>query len=59
MFRSVETTLQLVKTKTHKASCPHKGAVCQFEKEFGVEYDTYDAKQISYEKGWHKKSRKD
>ena len=33
-----ECTMQLVKTETHIASLPHKGAVSQFEKEFGVEY---------------------
>lgn len=51
-----KTTMQLVKTKTHVANLPHKGSVSQFEKEFGVKYETYEAKQIAYEKGWHKKA---
>ncbi|MBD5465426.1 MAG: hypothetical protein HDR22_06355 [Lachnospiraceae bacterium] len=50
-----KTTMQLVKTETHVANIPHKGSVSQFEKEFGVTYESYEAKQIAYEKGWRKK----
>nr|WP_106781358.1 RHS repeat-associated core domain-containing protein [Lysinibacillus timonensis] len=47
-----KSTMQLVKTETHKASLPHQGSVKQFEQHFGVEYDTYDAKMASYNQGW-------
>lgn len=45
--------MQLVKTETHIASLPHKGAVSQFEKEFGVEYSKKGgAVDVSKSKGW-------
>ena len=48
-----ECTMQLVKTETHIASLPHKGAVSQFEKEFGVEYSKKGgAVDVSKSKGW-------
>ena len=48
-----ECTMQLVKTETHIASLPHKGAVSQFEKEFGVEYSKKGgAVDDSKSKGW-------
>jgi hypothetical protein len=47
-----KTTLQLVKTPTHEASLPHKGSVSQFEKEFGVKYDSPKAVALAEEKGW-------
>ena len=48
-----ECTMQLVKTEAHIASLPHKGAVSQFEKEFGVEYSKKGgAVDISKSKGW-------
>ena len=50
-----ETTMQLVKTDTHKATIPHKGSVSQFEKHFGVEYSKKGgAVDIAKKKGWIK-----
>ncbi len=46
-----ETTMQLVKTDgDHKQN--HKGSVHQFEKEYGLKYDTKDSVKTSYKKGW-------
>ena len=44
--------MQLIKTETHVANLPHNGSVSQFEKAFNVKYETYEAKQLAYEKGW-------
>lgn len=49
-----ETTMQLIKTETHIANLPHNGSVSQYEKAFGVKYETYEAKMVSYEKGWRR-----
>lgn len=54
-----KTTMVLVETSIHEANLPHSGSVKQYEKMFGVKYETYDAKIISYDNGWRKrKSRK-
>ncbi len=50
-----ETTMVLVKTKTHEATLPHVGSVSQYEKKMGVQYETYEAKMVSYKKGWREK----
>ncbi|WP_348770852.1 RHS repeat-associated core domain-containing protein [Niveispirillum sp. SYP-B3756] len=49
-----KTTMQLVKTSAHEATFTHSGSVSQFEKHFGVEYDTRDAVNIADENGWLK-----
>ena len=49
-----ETTMQLIKTDTHKATIPHKGSVYQFEAEFGVKYGTPEAINKAKDKGWVK-----
>ncbi|AXF23527.1 type IV secretion protein Rhs [Burkholderia pyrrocinia] len=49
---SGETTMQLVTTAAHEASFPHAGSVEQFEKNFGVKYESLDAIKLSYAKGW-------
>jgi hypothetical protein len=53
-----ESTMQLVTKSAHNASKPHMGSVAQFEKHFGVEYDTGAASAIAEEKGWWKRKRK-
>ncbi|POR20627.1 hypothetical protein BWK58_13825 [Flavobacterium columnare] len=50
-----ETTMQLVKTKTHEASLPHKGSVSQFEKFTGTKYESFEAKEFAHNKGWRSK----
>jgi len=50
-----KSTMQLVKTDTHKASLPHQGSVKQFEQFFGVEYETYEAKKASFDEGWRQR----
>ena len=52
------TTMVLVETSVHEANLPHAGSVSQYEKAFGVEYDTYEAKMVSYENGWREKEPK-
>ncbi len=46
--------MQLVKREAHEATFPHGGSVSQYEKEFGVTYDTREAIVVSEEKGWLK-----
>ena len=53
-----ETTMQLIKTEAHEATLPHKGSASQFADHFGVEYDTFEAKQKAHEAGWRKKKPK-
>ncbi|MEB2280736.1 HNH endonuclease [Lysinibacillus xylanilyticus] len=50
-----KSTMQLVKTEAHNASLPHQGSVKQFEQFLGVEYETYEAKKASYDKGWRQR----
>ncbi|MDO6819023.1 RHS repeat-associated core domain-containing protein [Zobellia sp. 1_MG-2023] len=52
------STMELVTTKAHKATIPHKGSAGQFSDHFGVEYDTYESKMKAYEQGWRKKPTK-
>ena len=47
-----ESTMQLVTTDAHKASIPHKGSVSQYEKAFGVEYETPEARNVARKNGW-------
>lgn len=46
------SNIQLVKKSAHEPIFPHKGAVSQFEKHFGVKYGSQDAIIVSYSKGW-------
>jgi RHS repeat-associated protein len=46
------TTMQLVKTEAHEKTFPHSGSVSQFEKHFGVKYDTNAATTASQKAGW-------
>ncbi len=48
------TTMQLVKREAHEATFPHGGSVSQYEKHFGVEYDSQEAILTSKENGWLK-----
>ena len=47
-----KTTMQLVKTDGDHKSTGHKGSVHQFEKKYGVKYDTPKAVKLSERKGW-------
>ena len=49
------TTMVLVKTGVHEENLPHSGSVSQYEKQFGVKYETYEAKMISYKNKWRDK----
>jgi len=49
-----KTTMQLVKTEAHEASFPHRGSVSQFEKQYGVEYDSKESVDIANKNGWLK-----
>ena len=49
------TTMVLVKTSMHEENLPHSGSVSQYEKQFGVKYETYEAKMISYKNKWRDK----
>ncbi|EOI3557140.1 HNH endonuclease [Cronobacter dublinensis] len=43
--------MQLVKESAHQATFPHKGSVSQFEKHFGVKYDSQEAVILLNPKG--------
>ena len=51
------STMQLVERDAH-AGVSHSGSVSQFEKEFGVKYDTAEARAIAEENGWQRDRRR-
>lgn len=53
--RTGRATMQLVTTKAHEASFPHRGSVADFEKHFGVKYGSPAARAIVEKKGWRGK----
>ena len=44
--------IQLVLRSAHEATFPHSGFVADFEKQFGVKYDSAEARVIIEKKGW-------
>jgi hypothetical protein len=49
-----KSTMQLVTRTGHEATFPHAGSVEQYEKHFGVKYDTPAAVEAAQKKGWLK-----